>query len=196
MNVHLSIILYRHNVYTMKKIFFLLCLLLTYANTSIQAQNKDIEADVDTVNHSTKQKTLLNVFVGYGSGNHTTTSYLAGFTLYDKHLATTIRYIHHESGWFDDMGEGFDCAVMFGPALRYKQFIGSASAGVSMISISNGYNYELGETEEDTDGLGFPLSLQLIWTPIKHIGVGIYAYATFIKSQYMLGWTGTLSVLF
>ena len=188
----------------MKKTFLLLSLLLTYAYSPIQAQDGDNSAGEDSVNnltelkktiHTTKQKTLLNVFVGGGIGNDDVTSYIAGFTLYDKHLATTIRYIHHESSWCDYMGEGFDCAVMVGPALRYKQLIGSASAGISMMAISNG-GIGMSEEEEDTSGLGLPLSLQLIWTPIKHLGFGIYTYATFNKSQSIYGLTGTLSVLF
>lgn len=182
----------------MKKTLLLLCLMLTYAYTPIQAQDENPEASVDTVLHKTEQKTSFNLFVGSGVGDGTySTSYIAGFTLYDKHLATTIRYIQHASDWLGSIDEGWDCAIMFGPALRYKQFIGSASAGISMMAISDNYYYGITEeNEEDTDGLGLPLSLQLIWTPIKHIGIGIYTYATFKKTQYMYGLTGTLSILF
>jgi hypothetical protein len=100
----------------MKKSIVLLCLLLAYAYFPIQAQNGDIATEADSVNHlsklknpahTTELKTTFNLFVGSGMGYDTfSTSYIAGFTLYDKHMATTIRYIQHESSWLGSIDDG------------------------------------------------------------------------------------------
>lgn len=85
-----------------------------------------------------------------------------------------------------------DIGLLVGLVRRWKHGFASTSAGISLVKGLHRFEQRdrLGERTYATQEfvtIGFPIELQLFWTPTTIAGIGIHAYADFNREKNFVG---------
>ena len=171
----------------MKLLGLMLCfasLVLLYDPPQGFAQEEPKETSVDYY--------WMNIGVGASNAYDSTASFAISASAQKKHHILSIRWVSSSkiSIYESAKKKVWDLGILYGGILRGKNGFISLSGGIGGVGGTRGDEFveSTGERQDDTfTTAGFPIELQLFWTPSSNFGIGLYGFSNINKEETFTG---------